>query len=1236
MAGYDDTYQMIISTLMGRPVGTEIQPDSQQAYEINMLNYIRSLELIANGPLIGIAEANTQPIQPNDARACYIAGVAQDRTVTFQNFRNYLGQPIQITNGQMEACLVILIWDTQYWSATQVPTNIISAAEQANFYYSYNIRKTYPSVAAMNADKDNPIGTDGKYIKVGDIVTVVNSTTPSENGIYSRTEDGWQFQSGMNFALVQETGTDPNVAMSQKVTTEKLTELERGGIYDVSAHNGGAVFESLQSLLSSSDLSTLIPTSVRYGGMSIRFIQGSVPNSDNKYVQYRYMGTATTGTPNPFLNTANWQGVDNKPVNSSNSLVTSGVVDEINRQVNGESEFPFSYRNSGGVSRGMFIVPFEGKSGDTITFALQSATLGGFYVYPVGSDESVSVPLSTGSYTLVSDIDRVTFYISGTSGDTSTHTDILSLTTNGAIEPRLSRMENSLQDKVDNADVQDLLVTPSTTNIVNYPGANRIWVEGYYDHRGIVGTHQTYKLCLDFIEVYANREYVANVGCRVICYNKSKGYCSQIDVTANVAFTIPSNVGYIRVCSTNALNLNIHLVSDVKVLKNDEDVAVTEEYFKQDNRNVLKLTPDFKNGKFRLFTKFTIDEDINTTNGEDKTIVKFKNSHKEVSFFVHKEKAIPFTETVTLRGVSLNLSYPLPRFKSHFGYTNGTNTRNYEDRTFPIFNPICGDWLFYVRYTGNDMEYSTLKMTIGNNSISIVDVDVFNLGDTTTVEDVVASLNSASEYIEAVANPQCVDVLVKNNLVNCADIPLITNSLVNNQDYSEGTFNDAYPAYVFGKKDNNTHTFEIVSDGIDCYAVFDGQNDGQSRLSNVDNYLSKDIIPMLSEGCDVYIGGSETRVEISNTIEYVKLDLNTTGDAEIARNHRIVSNNNPLRVALMGHEMWDGKELDGIIPTTNLLPNAWKSKVADPSIASSTERIKKIFKTAKDKGFEFVNPLTLLNNGSKRRMFMCFDDYEIENYYTPELRKVFDESNAVSTFAIQEMDRFITDETEQKKINNLYLNGWSPVIHGYNADRICQMTYNQLYTDDVEVDYSLAQNIEKARQYNLIERVWVYASGAQNYNGIMAFKQKAMNIGVMINIGAQYYICDASNPLYLKRQNGSDKDTFRSIIEESFVDSELSQVIINSSSVSGNVLTVAFEEINLTGNIETIERGICCRLAAGGVPTLKNLTAVVNGPTVAKTGTANITLTSGIYNVRAWARNAKGISYSDMITVEVS
>ena len=198
MAGYDDTRQMIISTLMGRPNGEEIQPENQQAYELNMLDYIRSLELLANGPLIGIATPTTQPVQPDNARACYLAGVAQDRTVTFQNFRNYLGQPIQITNGQMEACLVILIWDTQYWSAETVPTSIISQADQAYYYYNLSIRKTYPSVADMQADVSNPIGNDGKYIRVGEIVSVHNENNPEEDAIYSW-ESGprWQKQTSL-------------------------------------------------------------------------------------------------------------------------------------------------------------------------------------------------------------------------------------------------------------------------------------------------------------------------------------------------------------------------------------------------------------------------------------------------------------------------------------------------------------------------------------------------------------------------------------------------------------------------------------------------------------------------------------------------------------------------------------------------------------------------------------------------------------------------------------------------------------------------------------------------------------------------------------------------------------------------------------------------------------------------------------------------------------------------------
>lgn len=95
-----------------------------------------------------------------------------------------------------------------------------------------------------------------------------------------------------------------------------IDEVSSMIIYDVSAHNNGAVFESLQALLSSSNLSTLIPTSVRHGGMSIRFIQGS----DNKYIQARLMADSFT------TDVTQWQGVDDEPTAGSPNLVTSGGV----------------------------------------------------------------------------------------------------------------------------------------------------------------------------------------------------------------------------------------------------------------------------------------------------------------------------------------------------------------------------------------------------------------------------------------------------------------------------------------------------------------------------------------------------------------------------------------------------------------------------------------------------------------------------------------------------------------------------------------------------------------------------------------------------------------------------------------------------------------------------------------------------------------------------------------------
>ena len=144
----------------------------------------------------------------------------------------------------------------------------------------------------------------------------------------------------------------------------KLSELESEAIYDVSAHNNNAVFESLQSLLSNSDLNSLIPTSIRCGGMSIRFI-----NSYNKYVQYRYTGIKTTGNPNPFLDIANWRCTDVTIISESTEVKTSILPNELNKwgEIKSLTINSFQGAQEGHVNEYMleFIV-----SGDNFTLTL--------------------------------------------------------------------------------------------------------------------------------------------------------------------------------------------------------------------------------------------------------------------------------------------------------------------------------------------------------------------------------------------------------------------------------------------------------------------------------------------------------------------------------------------------------------------------------------------------------------------------------------------------------------------------------------------------------------------------------------------------------------------------------------------------------------------------------------------------------------------------------------------------
>lgn len=151
---------------------------------------------------------------------------------------------------------------------------------------------------------------------------------------------------------------------------DAIDEVSSMIIYDVSARNNGEVFESLQALLSSSNLNTLIPASVRHGGITIRFIKGSKQSSNNKYVQYRLMADSFS------ITVADWQGVDDEPTVGSDNLVKSGGVAnklaELEEAINGNTK-TVKINLKGGVpisaDGNTYITDFTLKAGKYILLA---------------------------------------------------------------------------------------------------------------------------------------------------------------------------------------------------------------------------------------------------------------------------------------------------------------------------------------------------------------------------------------------------------------------------------------------------------------------------------------------------------------------------------------------------------------------------------------------------------------------------------------------------------------------------------------------------------------------------------------------------------------------------------------------------------------------------------------------------------------------------------------------------
>jgi hypothetical protein len=102
------------------------------------------------------------------------------------------------------------------------------------------------------------------------------------------------------------------------------TVLAGDGVFDISAYKAtGGTLATFADLSAALDGGNNIPSELRKGGMSVKFIQGSAQSSDNKYVQYRL-------TSNTFTTTASeWQkqGAEVSVLQNTNTITIGGKIE---------------------------------------------------------------------------------------------------------------------------------------------------------------------------------------------------------------------------------------------------------------------------------------------------------------------------------------------------------------------------------------------------------------------------------------------------------------------------------------------------------------------------------------------------------------------------------------------------------------------------------------------------------------------------------------------------------------------------------------------------------------------------------------------------------------------------------------------------------------------------------------------------------------------------------------------
>ena len=125
--------------------------------------------------------------------------------------------------------------------------------------------------------------------------------------------------------IIQEINTNLPDNNTQATTAKKLRDTLVNTVYntteeyDITVNTSNTKYANLTAALGTNGVN--VPANIRKPGMTVRFVNSVT----SKYEQYRYLVASITDAV--FVNTNNWQGIDDEPTTGSNNLIKSGGVE---------------------------------------------------------------------------------------------------------------------------------------------------------------------------------------------------------------------------------------------------------------------------------------------------------------------------------------------------------------------------------------------------------------------------------------------------------------------------------------------------------------------------------------------------------------------------------------------------------------------------------------------------------------------------------------------------------------------------------------------------------------------------------------------------------------------------------------------------------------------------------------------------------------------------------------------